>query len=69
MYEARLEDFLPARLEGVRFTVDTHVRAFERHGEVSAVVVALVTFSEPNTAFRTLVSGVWQQDFAPLAVP
>ncbi len=69
VFAARLEAFLPDRLEGVPFAVDTHLRTFERHGEATAVVVAVVRFREANTAFRSLVAGLWQRDFAPLALP
>lgn len=69
VFTARLEAFLPDRVEDVPYTVDVHLRPFERHGETTAVVVAVVRFGDANTVFRSLVSGLWQRDFAPLALP
>ena len=69
VFAARLEAFLPDRVEDVPYTVDVHLRPFERHGETTAVVVAVVRFGDANTTFRSLVAGLWQRDFAPLALP
>jgi len=67
--EARLEGYLPDRVEGMSFAFATDVITFEGHGEGTAVVVAVVHFGGANAVFRNSVAGLWQRDFAPLALP